>query len=83
LEFVTYILIPTAMVLVILVYILFNIRFLKLSFDIDLNLIKLLEKSNTVKYDNIMHKIDELMKDNSKIIENNRKNRKTRRSRNI
>ncbi len=68
LELVTYILIPTAMVLVILTYILFNVRALKLSFDVDINLIKLLEKSNNMKFDTILKKIDELNDDNSKII---------------
>lgn len=35
LEYVTYVLIPTAMVLMILVYILSNIRLLKISFEYD------------------------------------------------
>lgn len=44
LEFVTYVLIPTSIVLVILVYLLFNVRIFKLSFDFDISFIEELDK---------------------------------------
>lgn len=53
LEFVTYVIIPSAIVLVILLYIFFNIRLLKLSFDYDLSLLPELDKLNNLKFERI------------------------------
>ena len=68
LEFVTYIVIPGAMILVILTYILFTIRLLKLSFDIDLDFLWVLERLNTIKYTEILNKIENILKDEKVIV---------------
>ena len=59
LEFVTYILIPTAMVLVILVYIYFNIRLFKLTFDFDIDLVSHYDESNEKQLQNLKRKIND------------------------
>ena len=45
LEFVTYIIIPSSMLLVILIYLYFNIRLLRLSFDFDLSILAKIDKN--------------------------------------
>lgn len=45
LEFVTYILIPTSIVLIILVYLYFNIKLLKLSLDFEIDFLEKIDKS--------------------------------------
>ena len=45
LEFVTYIIIPSSMLLIILIYLYFNIRLLRLSFDFDLSILAKIDKN--------------------------------------
>lgn len=59
LEFVTYIIIPSAIVLIILVYIYFNIKLMKLSFDFDLDFVDEIDKSNEKKIKKLKEKLKE------------------------
>ena len=53
LEFVTYILIPSAIILIILVYIFFNIKILKLSYNFDIDFLDSLDKMNEKELNDI------------------------------
>ncbi len=59
LEFVTFAILPIAVVVLSLVYLLFNIRLLKFSFDFDIYFLTELEKSYTKKLDTLLVKIDD------------------------
>jgi hypothetical protein len=58
LEFVTYILIPTSIILVLLTYILFNIKLLKLSFDFDIEFLTDLDKKYKKTFKSIVKKLE-------------------------
>lgn len=59
LEFVTYILIPTAIILVILLYIYFNIRLFKLTFDFDIDLVNSFDETNEKQLSLLKKKIND------------------------
>ena len=58
LEFVTYVLVPTSMTLVILIYLYFNISLLKLSFDFDINLLKKIDNNLEKKHSTLNRLLD-------------------------
>ena len=57
LEFITYVLIPNSIILVILVYIYFNISLIKISFDFDLSFLTILDKNYENKFRLIKKKL--------------------------
>ena len=58
LEFVTYILIPSSILLVVLIYLYFNIRLLKLSFDFDISVLAKIDKNLEEKHNAIKKILD-------------------------
>lgn len=66
LEFVTYILIPTSITLVLLVYLYYNIQLLKLSFDFEMSFLEKFDKNVKDQHNKVQKLLDKYCEENCK-----------------